>query len=83
MNGIITNISMGGAAVRFALFMEKPPKLGIPISLYLRGIGEFPGRVLRSYDNGFAVAFKPHKTWDKQLIAKLKAVLPDDDEEGA
>ena len=79
INGLITNISMGGAAIRFALYMEKPPANGTSINLYIRGIGDFPSRVMRSYENGFAVAFRPRKTWDKQLIEKLERLLPDDD----
>ncbi len=78
LNGVIMNISMGGAAIRFALYMEKPPAIGATISLYIRGVGDFPSRVLRTYDNGFAVAFRPRKTWDKQLIEKLERLLPDD-----
>ena len=78
LNGLIYNISMGGAAIRFAVFMEKPPAIGAPINLYIRGIGDFPSRVLRTYDNGFAVAFRPRRTWDKQLIEKLERLLPDD-----
>ena len=79
MNGLIVNISMGGAAIRFALYMEKPPANGTTINLYIRGVGDFPSRVMRSYDNGFAVAFRPRKTWDKQLIEKLERLLLDDE----
>ncbi len=78
MNGLILNISMGGAAIRFALYMEKPPAIGATISLYIRGVGDFPSRVLRTYDNGFAVAFRPRRTWDKHLLEKLERLLPDD-----
>ncbi len=76
INGLITNISMGGAAIRFALYMEKPPANGTTINLYIRGVGDFPSRVMRSYENGFAVAFRPRKTWDKHLIEKLESILP-------
>ena len=83
INGLITNISMGGAAIRFALYMEEPPKVGITINLYISGVGDFPSRVMRAYDHGFAVAFRPRKTWDKQLVEKLEAILPNDEESGA
>ena len=81
MNGLIFNISMGGAAIRFALYMEKPPAIGTTINLYIRGVGDFPSRIMRIYENGFAVAFRPRKTWDKHLLEKLESILPDDDGE--
>ena len=79
INGLITNISMGGAAIRFSVFMEKPPANGTTINRYIRGVGDFPSRVMRSYDNGFAVAFQPRRTWDKHLVEKLESILPDDE----
>ncbi|MCH7944167.1 MAG: PilZ domain-containing protein [Proteobacteria bacterium] len=81
VKGLITNISKGGAAVRFGLQMAKPPPVGTPVNIYIGGVGDFPCKVMRCYADGFAVAFKPRKTWDKQLIEKLDRLLPEDDDE--
>ena len=78
VKGLITDISMGGAAIRFGIQLENPPKVGTPINLYIAGIGDFPSKVLRRFVGGFAVAFRPRKTWDKQLVEKLEALLPED-----
>ncbi len=75
LKGLIVNISRGGAAIRFGLQLEKPPPKGTPVNLYIGGIGDFPSKVMRTYENGFAVAFRPDRTWDTQLIIKLDALL--------
>ena len=80
VKGLITDISMGGAAIRFGLAIEKPPPIGTPVNLYIAGIGDFPSKVLRCYEGGFAVAFRPRKTWDRQLVDKLKKLLPEESE---
>ncbi len=64
VKGLITNISKGGAAIRFALAMAEPPAVGTLVNVYIVGIGDFPSKVMRRYADGFAVAFKPLKTWD-------------------
>ena len=81
MKGLIVNISRGGAAIRFGLHLEKPPPKGTSVNLYIGGIGDFPSKVMRTYENGFAVAFRPDRTWDTQLVAKLDTLLEkyDDD----
>ncbi len=81
VKGLITSISKGGAAIRFSLYMENPPRVGTPVNVYIAGVGDFPSKVMRSFANGFAIAFQPRKTWDKQLIEKLDRLLPDDDDE--
>ena len=78
IKGLIFNISMGGAAIRFAVRMAKPPPVGTPVNLYIGGVGDFPSRVMRCYADGFAVAFRPRKTWDKQLVDRLDRLLPQD-----
>ena len=79
--GLITNVSIGGAAIRFGLQMADPPPVGTPVNLYIIGVGDFPSKVLRCYAGGFAVAFRPHKTWDQQLVDKLKALLAEESDE--
>ena len=78
IKGLITNISKGGAAIRFVLKMAKPPPVGTPVNVYIAGVGDFPSKVMRCYDDSFAIAFRPRKTWDKQLVEKLDRLLPDD-----
>ena len=75
------NYSSGGEAIRFGPHLEKPPPKGTPVNLYIGGIGDFPSKVMRTYEDGFAVAFRPHQTWDRQLVAKLDDLLEkyDDD----
>ena len=81
VKGLITSISKGGAAIRFSLYMEKPPPVGTPVNVYIAGVGDFSSKVMRSFANGFAIAFQPRKTWDQQLIEKLDRLLPEDDDE--
>ncbi len=81
VKGLITNVSIGGVAIRFGLQMANPPPVGTPVNLYIIGVGDFPSKVLRCYAGGFAVAFRPHKTWDQQLVDKLKALLPEESDE--
>ncbi len=78
IDSVIVNISKGDAAIRFGLQMAKPPEVGTPVNLYIGGVGDFPGKVMRCYADGFAVAFRPLKTWDKQLVEKLDRLLPDE-----
>ena len=78
IEGLITNISKGGAAIRFVLQMANPPPVGTPVNLYIAGVGDFPSKVMRCYDDSFAIAFKARKTWDKQLVEKLDRLLLDD-----
>ena len=78
IKGLITSISKGGAAIRFSLQMENPPKVGTPVIVYIAGVGDFPSKVMRCYADSFAIAFKARKTWDKHLIEKLDRLLPDD-----
>ena len=77
IKGLITNISKGGAAIRFVLKMENPPPVGTPVNVYIAGVGDFPSKVMRCYADSFAIAFKARKTWDKQLVEKLDRLLPD------
>ncbi len=81
VKGLITSISKGGAAIRFSLYMEKPPPVGTPVNVYIAGVGDFSSKVMRSFANGFSIAFQQRKTWDKQLLDKLDRLLPDDDDE--
>lgn len=81
IKGLITSISKGGAAIRFSLQMENPPKVGTPVIVYIAGVGDFPSKVMRSFGNGFSIAFRPLKTLDMQLLDKLDRLLPDDDDE--
>ncbi len=81
IDSVIANISMGGVAIRFGLLMANPPSVGTPVNLYIGGVGDFPGKVMRCYDGGFAIAFRPLKTWDKQLVEKLERLLPDESDE--
>ncbi len=75
LKSLIFNISMGGAAIRFAVALDKPPAIGTPVNLYIGGIGDFPSRVMRVYEGGIALAFKPLKSWDRQLVGKLENLL--------
>ncbi len=77
IEGLITNISKGGAAIRFVLKMAKPPPVGTPVNVYIAGVGDFPSKVMRCYADSFAIAFKARKTWDKHLVEKLDRLLPD------
>ena len=79
---IIVNISRGGLALRFGLQLDNPPPVGTTVNIYISGVGDFPSKVMRCYQNGFAVVFRPFKTWDKQLVEKLNHMLkPHDDVE--
>ena len=75
IKGIIFNISKGDAAIRFTLHMANPPPIGTPVNVYIDGVGDFPSKVMRSYADGFAVAFGHYKTWGKQLVDKLDRLL--------
>ena len=77
IKGLITNISKGGAAIRFVLKMAKPPPVGTPVNVYIAGVGDFPSKVMRCYADSFAIAFKARKTWDKQLVEKLDRLMQD------
>ena len=79
IKGLITNVSKGGAAIRFVLKMSDPPPVGTPVNVYIAGVGDFPSKVMRCFADSFAIAFRPRKTWDKQLVDKLDRLLPDDD----
>ena len=71
----IVNISLGGAAIRFGMVMDKPPRVGTPVNIYISGIGDFPSKVMRVYEGGFAIAFRPLKSWDQHLVKKLELML--------
>lgn len=48
---------------------------------YFIGGGEVKGLITEISKGGFAVVFSPHKTWDRQLAAKLDRLLIDENEE--
>ncbi len=77
----IVNVSMGGAAILFIVTLDNPPAIGTPVNLYIAGIGDFPSKVMRVYDGGIALAFRPLKSWDRQLVDKLSLLLRKYDDE--
>ncbi len=77
----IVNISVGGVAIRFGVALDKPPAIGTPVNLYISGIGDFPSKVMRVYEGGIALAFRPLRAWDQKLIDKLDQLLGKYDDE--
>ena len=73
--GMVVNMSVGGAAVRLDQLPEVQPPPGTPVALYLESIGRIPADVVRSLDDGIAVEFPIAGGHGQQLIAALKTVL--------
>ena len=71
MTGTVLNISAGGAMIR----AKFPPAFGESVILYLDQIGRVEGKVVRSGNNCFAVAYTQRKNKQSKIADSLTAVL--------
>ena len=75
--GLIVDMSLGGAALRVDVRMATQPSAGTPVMLDINRVGRVLAKVVRPLFNGIAVEFDIDRDREIHLIAKLLQALDD------
>ncbi len=75
--GLIVDMSVGGAALRADVQMAPQPSAGTPVMLDINRVGRVPAKVVRPLLNGVAVEFDIDRDTEDHLVAALVQVLAD------
>ncbi len=75
--GLIVDMSLGGAALRADVQMATQPSAGTPVTLNINRVGQVPAKVVRPLFNGITVEFDIDRDAEDQLVGALMQVLDD------
>ncbi len=73
--GLIVDMSLGGAALRADVQMATQPSAGTPVTLDIKRVGRVPAKVVRPLFNGIAVEFDIDRDAEDQLVGALIQAL--------
>ncbi len=79
--GLIVDMSLGGAALRADVQMATQPSAGTPVTLDINRVGRVPAKVVRPLFNGIAVEFDIDRDTEDHLVGALMQVLADNHSE--
>ncbi len=79
--GLIVDMSLGGAALRMDVQMATQPSAGTPVTLDINRVGRVPAKVVRPLFNGIAVEFDIDRDTEDHLVGALMQVLADNHSE--
>ncbi len=75
--GLLVDMSLGGAALRVDVQLATRPSAGTPVMLDIKHVGRFPAKVVRPLFNGIALEFSFDRDTEDHLVAALMRVLED------
>ena len=75
--GIIVDMSLGGAAIRADFQLATQPSAGTPVTLGIKHVGRVPAKVVRPLFNGIAIEFGIDRDTEDHLVTALNQVLND------
>ncbi len=75
--GLIVDLSLGGAALRADVQMATQPSAGTPVMLDINRVGRVPAKVVRPLFNGIAIEFNIDRDTEDHLVGALMRVLDD------
>ena len=74
-DGIIVDMSAGGAAITLEVQVDKILPVGTALALVIEGMGRIPATVVRPIQNDIAVQLTVGEREKKHLFAALKRIL--------